>query len=68
MTISEFKTNLARLFGLAALGCGVAALVLPFFEGRVWKLGYIGWFAGGSLLALLAIFLVLDEYAESRRQ
>jgi hypothetical protein len=68
MSISEFKTMLARLFALAALGCGIAAVALPFFEGRVWKLGVLGWFTGGVLLALLAIFLVLDEYAESRRQ
>ena len=68
MSISQLKTMLARLFGLAALGCGITAVELPFFEERVWKLGILGWFTGGVLLALLAIFLVLDEYAESRRQ
>ena len=68
MNISQFETMLARLFALTALGCGITALVLSFFETRVWKLGFIGWFAGGSLLALLAIFLVLDEYAKSRRE
>ena len=68
MSISEFKTVLARIFALAALGCGIAGVVLSFFEGRVWNLGVLGWFTGGVLLALLAIFLVLDEYAESRRQ
>ena len=68
MSISEIKTVLTRIFALAALGCGIAALALPFFEGRVWKIGYIGWFAGGGLLALLAIFLVLEGIAESRRQ
>ena len=68
MIIAHWRTTLARLFSLAALGCGIAAVVLPFFEGRFWKLGILGWFTGGLLLALLAIFLVLDEYAESRRQ
>lgn len=68
MNLSEWKTTLARILALAGLACGIAAVVLPFFEGRVWKIGYAGWFAGGALLVVLAIFLVLDELAESRRR
>jgi hypothetical protein len=65
--MAEIKTIAARILALDALGCGIAAVVLPFFEGRVWKIGTMGWFAGGALLALLAIFLLLDAQAESRR-
>jgi len=34
---------------------------------RTWKLGITGWFTGGSLLALLGIALLLDEYFDLRR-
>ena len=42
---------LARLFSLAALGFGIAAVPLPFFEGRGWKLGVPGWFTGGVVIS-----------------
>ena len=64
----NIKKMLARGFAVAAFGCCFTGLALPFFEGQNWKLGIVGWFTGGALLALLAIFLLLDEYAESRRQ
>ena len=59
---------LAQAFAVAAFGCGVTGLVLPFFVGRTWKLDSLGWFSGGVLLAVLAIFLLLEEYTESRRR
>lgn len=65
--VADIKIFVARFLAFDALGCGIAAVVLPFFDGRVWKIGSMGWFAGGALLALLAIFLLLDAQAESRR-
>ena len=65
--MAEMKTLVARFLALDALGCGIAAVVLPFFEERMWKIGTMGWFSGGALLALLAIFLLLDAQGESRR-
>ena len=66
MNIAEWRTQLARLFSLAAFGCGIVGLVLGIVE-RQWRLGTTGWFTGGALLALLAITLMLDEYLASRR-
>ena len=64
----QYRKMVAWLFALTAFGCGITGLVLPFFEGRVWKLASLGWFSGGVLLAILAIFILLEEYIESRRQ
>ena len=58
---------MARWLGLGALACGIVAVVIGII-GRSWKLGVHGWFAGGILLALLAVILILDEYTESRRR
>ena len=65
--MAEIKNMVARLLALGALGCGIAALVLSFLDHRFWNIGFMGWFAGGALLALLAIFLVLDAQANSRQ-
>lgn len=65
--MAEIKILVSRLLGLGALACGIVAVVLAFLEGSFWKIGFMGWFAGGALLALLAIFLLLDAQAESRR-
>ena len=54
--------------GAAALAflCGVIGLVagLTF---HTWKLGPTGWFAGGGLLALLAVFALLDGALAAKR-
>ena len=65
MNIAQWRTQLGRLFGLAAFGCGIVGLVLGIVE-RNWRLGITGWLTGGALLALLAITLMLDEYLDSR--
>ena len=67
MNLGEWKILLVRFFGFSALGCGIAALVLGFLDERTWNVGVQGWFSGGILLALLAIFLVIDDYVEARR-
>ena len=66
MNMDLWRTILAHLFGLTALACGIIGLIVGLME-REWRLGVTGWFTGGSLLALLAIKLVLDGYVESRR-
>jgi hypothetical protein len=45
----------------AALGfvCGFIGL-LAGLTGYTWKLWPMGWFTGGSLLTLIAVFLLLD--------
>jgi|TARA_B100000809_G_scaffold266532_1_gene329701 hypothetical protein len=51
---------------LAAFACGIIGLVIGIVD-RTWKLGVTGWFTGGTLLALLTLVVLADEYF-SRRQ
>ena len=62
-----WRTWLARLFAVACIALGVIGLIAGFTD-KVWKLGVEGWFTGGTLLGVVALILILDEYAESRRQ
>jgi len=45
----------------AALGvlCGLLGLLAGLLD-QTWKLGTIGWFTGGVLLLLIALFVLLD--------
>ena len=61
-----WRTWLARLFGLACVALGIVGLIVGFTD-VTWKLGVVGWFTGGTLLGVVAIVLLLDEYAEFRR-
>jgi hypothetical protein len=58
---------MARLFGLACIALGIIGLIVGFTD-RVWQLGTVGWFTGGTLLGVVALILMLDEYTESRRR
>ena len=58
---------MARLCGLGCIALGIIGLIVGFSE-QTWKLGTVGYFTGGALLALVAIMLMLDEYVESRRR
>ena len=62
-----WRTWLARLFGLGCVALGVIGLIVGFSE-KIWRLGTVGYFTGGALLALVAIMLIADEYAEARRK
>lgn len=62
-----WRTWLARLSGLACIALGIIGLIVGFTD-RIWKLDVVGWFTGGTLLGVVAIILLLDEYTESRRQ
>jgi hypothetical protein len=52
---------------VAALGfvCGVLGL-LGALTSHAWKLGVTGWFTGGSLLMLVALFGLIDGAIEAR--
>ena len=52
---------LARLFMLGALGAGVIGLVVGLVE-REWRLGVTGWLTAGTLLAVLSLVVLADEY------
>jgi hypothetical protein len=54
---------LARLMIIGALACGLIGLIIGVVD-RQWKLGFTGWFTGGTLLAVIAISVLIDEYVE----
>ena len=60
------RIMLARLMMLGALACGVLGLIAGLID-RMWKLGVTGWFTGGTLLAVLTLVVLADEYF-ARRQ
>ena len=41
--------------------CGFVGLTVAVID-RSWKLGIVGWFAGGTLLAALAMAILIDSY------
>ena len=65
--MATWRTWLARLSGLACIALGVIGLIVGFTD-RIWQLGTVGWFTGGTLLGVVAIILLLDEYTEVRRK
>tara|TARA_B100000315_G_scaffold149356_1_gene138094 strand:+ start:368 stop:571 length:204 start_codon:yes stop_codon:yes gene_type:complete len=64
--MDTWRAWLARLFGLACVALGIIGLIAGFSD-KVWKLGTVGWFSGGTLLGVVALILMLDEYVDSRR-
>ena len=63
----EPRIMLARLFMLAAVACGVIGVVVGFTD-NTWQLGVTGWFTGGTLVAVLSLVVLADEYFATRRQ
>ena len=55
----------ARTFMTACLALGIIGIIVGFAD-KTWKLGVVGWFTGGILLGIVAIIIVLDDFA--RRQ
>jgi hypothetical protein len=54
---------LARVMIIGALACGIIGLTVGVID-REWKLSVTGWFSGGTLLAIIAISIFIDEYME----
>ncbi len=54
MGVSTGTAGIPRLLIGLAFVCGVIGLAAGLTN-HAWKLGPVGWFTGGSLLALLAI-------------
>ena len=62
MNLGKWRTTLIWLILLGALGCGIIGLVVGLID-RSWKLGITGWFTGGTLLAVLAVAILVEELA-----
>jgi len=50
---------IVRIAGALGLICGVIGL-LAGLTGHAWKLWPMGWFAGGGLLVLLALLVLVE--------
>jgi len=53
------RTGIARIAGALGFVCGVLGLLAGLTD-HLWKLGPIGWFTGGGLLALIALVVLVD--------
>ena len=67
MRTPERQTAVARLMIIGGLACGLIGLIVGLID-RTWKLGTFGWFSGGTLLAVLAVAILIDEYLELRQK
>lgn len=65
--MSQPKMIVAKLVMLSALACGVIGLVAGLSD-HEWKLGVCGWFAGGTLAAVLSLVVLADHYFDTRTQ
>ena len=55
----------ARLFMLVALASGLLGLIVGLAD-KTWKYGSVGYFTGGTLLAVLSLVILADEYFARR--
>ena len=53
------RTMIARIGAAIGFVCGILG-VLAGLTNHAWKLGTGGWFEGGILLTLIAMFVLLD--------
>jgi uncharacterized membrane protein YiaA len=68
MPIGTRRMKAAKTIAALAFLCGVIGLMAGFTN-HFWKLGPTGWFAGGALLSLIALFVLVDgalAYQKSR--
>lgn len=59
MAVGEKRTMSGRIGVALGFVCGVIGLLAGLTD-HTWKLGPIGWFTGGTLLALIAGFALVD--------
>ena len=63
MLTTQRQMAIARAMVIGAIVCGIIGLVVGAID-REWKLSVTGWFTGGTLLAIIAISIFVDEYLE----
>ena len=66
MVTNENRIMLARVGAAIGLLCGVIGL-LAGLTNHAWKLDPIGWFTGGALLTLLAVYALVDTAIASQK-
>ena len=59
MAVGEKRTMVARVGAALGFLCGVIGLLAGLTQ-QAWILGPLGWFSGGILLTLLAVYALVD--------
>lgn len=59
MRVGYKRTLIARAGAALGFVCGVLGLLAALTE-HAWKLSPFGWFLGGMLLTLIAVFVLVD--------
>jgi cytosine/uracil/thiamine/allantoin permease len=60
------RTTMARIAVALSFVCGIIGLLAGLTD-HTWKLWSVGWFTGGMLLALIAVFILLDGHIAHQR-
>ena len=66
MHVGSKRTTIGRIGAVLGFVCGVIGLLAGLTD-RTWKLWSVGWFTGGTLLTLVALFLLLDGAIASQK-
>ena len=66
MPVGCKRTLFGRIGAVLGFACGVIGLVAGV-TGHTWKLWPLGWFTGGALLMLVALFALLDAAIASQK-
>ena len=64
--MESWRIILARVSMLGCLVLGVIGLIVGAADVE-WKLGVVGYFTGGILLGVVAIVIILDDFAMRQR-
>ena len=59
MRVGYKRTLIARVGAALGFVCGLIGLLAGLTD-HTWKLGSIGWFTGGGLLTMIALFILVD--------
>lgn len=66
MSVGAKRIMVGRIGAALGFLCGVIGL-LAGLTAHAWKLGSDGWFMGGALLTLVAMFTLLDGAIAARK-
>ena len=66
MPVGYKRTVIARVGAALGFVCGALGL-LAGLMGYTWKLGPIGWFTGGAVVTLIALYVLLDGAIASQK-
>lgn len=66
MPVGYKRTVIARVGAALGFVCGALGLLAGLTD-HAWKLWPLGWFTGGALLTLIALYVLLDGAIASQK-